>query len=197
MVWLKVFLSRLECAQKDRPEVSYHNIKTKTVSIQWMQKHTLRLACRLCHVMLLQKDDDLADLIKQRGKQPESDTSLWACLSRFVDYKNGRPIPQQTLAANAGMFFGAGYETTAHAITWALFELAADPSIQVWMSKLASSARPSAPRFSATALARLSAYLSRPPCFPASLTSSLPRTELSCILSGSHSLIRCVVFFCH
>ena len=30
-----------------------------------------------------------------------------------------------------GIFFAAGYETTAHAITWALFELAADPSMQV------------------------------------------------------------------
>ncbi len=73
-------------------------------------------------------------MIQKRGVQPESDTSLWACLSRFVSHKDGGPIPVQTLAANAGIFFAAGFETTAHAISWALFELAADPTIQVGLS---------------------------------------------------------------
>jgi len=81
--------------------------------------------------MTLQKDDELAAIIQKRGVQPESNTSLWACLSRLVSHKDGGPIPVQTLAANAGIFFAAGFETTAHAISWALFELAADPTIQV------------------------------------------------------------------
>ena len=72
-------------------------------------------------------------MIKQRGVQPESEHSLSACLGRLVNYKDGSPIPEDTVAVNAGLFFGAGYETTAHAITWALFELAADTSIQVSM----------------------------------------------------------------
>ncbi len=80
---------------------------------------------------MLQNDDRLAELIKQRGPQPESDTSLWACLSRCVNYKDGTSLPLQSVAANAGIFFAAGYETTAHAISWALFELAADTAIQV------------------------------------------------------------------
>ena len=84
--------------------------------------------------MTLQKDDELAAIIQKRGVQPESNTSLWACLSRFVSYKDGGPIPVQTLAANAGIFFAAGFETTAHAISWALFELAADPTLQVCLS---------------------------------------------------------------
>ena len=82
--------------------------------------------------VLPQNDDELAATIQQRGIQPESETRLWACLSRFVNHKDGGPIPQQTIAANAGIFFAAGYETTAHAISWALFELAANPSMQVW-----------------------------------------------------------------
>ena len=81
--------------------------------------------------LLLQFEDDLAEQICQRGKQPDSDTNLWACLGRLVNYKDDSHLPRQTLAANAGIFFAAGYETTAHAITWALFELAADPSLQV------------------------------------------------------------------
>ena len=35
------------------------------------------------------------------------------------------------LAANANIMFLAGYETTAHALTWALFELAAHQTLQV------------------------------------------------------------------
>lgn len=79
----------------------------------------------------MQYEDHLAELICQRGRQPDSDTSLWACLGRLVNYKDNSPLPRQTLAANAGIIFAAGYETTAHAITWALFELAADPGLQV------------------------------------------------------------------
>ena len=81
--------------------------------------------------LALQKEDELAAMIQERGVQPESKTSLWACLSRLVNHKDGGPIPVETLAANAGTFFAAGFETTAHAISWALFELAADPTLQV------------------------------------------------------------------
>ncbi|KAL0038458.1 hypothetical protein WJX77_007162 [Trebouxia sp. C0004] len=89
---------------------------------------------------LTKNDDKLAELIKQRGPQPESDTSLWACLSRCVNYKDGSPLPLQSIAANAGIFFAAGYETTAHAISWALFELAADTAIQARVRKELSAA---------------------------------------------------------
>ena len=70
-------------------------------------------------------------MIIGKGRQPEDDTSLLACLSRLVNYRDNSPLPRETLAANVGIFFAAGYETTAHAITWALFELAADQSLQV------------------------------------------------------------------
>ncbi|DBA68321.1 TPA: hypothetical protein ACH3X2_013634 [Trebouxia sp. C0005] len=89
---------------------------------------------------LTKNDDRLAELIKQRGPQPESDTALWACLSRCVNYKDGSPLPLQSIAANAGIFFAAGYETTAHAISWALFELAADTAIQARVRKELSAA---------------------------------------------------------
>jgi len=76
-------------------------------------------ACKaLClsnKALMLQNDDRLAELIKRRGPQPESDTSLWACLSRCVNYKDGSPLPLQSVAANAGIFFA-----TAHPISWAL-----------------------------------------------------------------------------
>ena len=87
---------------------------------------------------LLQRDDEVAENIKERGIQRESNSALWACLSRFTNYKDGSAPHHDLIATNAGMFFGAGYETTAHAITWALFELAADTSIQVVSNKMKS-----------------------------------------------------------
>ena len=79
----------------------------------------------------LQKEDSLAQLIQQRGIQPTSNTSIWACLGRLTDHKTGAPIASEALAINVALFFLAGYETTAHTITWALFELAAQPQLQV------------------------------------------------------------------
>ena len=79
----------------------------------------------------LQTEDELANLFRQRGLQPLSNTSLWACLGRLVNYKDGKPVSHDTLAVNTGFLMLAGYETTAHLITWALLELAADPALQV------------------------------------------------------------------
>ena len=63
--------------------------------------------------------------------QPQENTALWACLGRAVNYKDVAPLHHDTLATNAGLFFGAGYESSAHACTRALFEVAANRDIQV------------------------------------------------------------------
>ena len=73
----------------------------------------------------------MAAKIVASGPQPESETALWACLSRFVNHRDGSPIHPTTIAVNAGIFFEAGYETTAHSTAWALFELAARTDVQV------------------------------------------------------------------
>ena len=86
----------------------------------------------------MQRDDEVAEVIKERGVQLEGNSALWACLSRLTNYKDSSAPHHDLLATNAGMFFGAGYETTAHAITWVLFELAADTSIQVMSNMFCS-----------------------------------------------------------
>ena len=82
-------------------------------------------------IWLLQKDDLIAGNILAAGPQPESATALWACLSRFAHHKDGSPVHPTSTAVNAGIFFEPGYETTAHAIARALFELATHPDVQV------------------------------------------------------------------
>ena len=82
----------------------------------------------------LQNEDDLVNLFRGRGVQPMDNTSLWACLGRTMNYKDGKPVHHDTLAMNIGLFFIAGYETTAHTITWALLEVASDKALQVNVS---------------------------------------------------------------
>lgn len=79
----------------------------------------------------LQSEDELANLFRSRGVQPTSNSSLWACLGRLVNYKDGTPVNHDALAINTRIFLVAGYETTAHLITWALLELASDRALQV------------------------------------------------------------------
>lgn len=79
----------------------------------------------------MQSDDETAAKIRQAGPQPLSNASIRACLSRLLNPKTGDPMHITKLAANANIMFLAGYETTSHALTWTLFELAAHQSLQV------------------------------------------------------------------
>ena len=79
----------------------------------------------------MQDDDKTAASIRQQGPQELSKVSIRACLSRLTNTHTGNPMHITKLAANANLFFFAGYETTAHALTWTLFELAAFPDLQV------------------------------------------------------------------
>ena len=79
----------------------------------------------------MQSDDETAAKIRQAGPQPLSNVSIRACLSRLLNPKTGDPMHITKLAANANIMVLAGYETTSHALTWTLFELAAHQSLQV------------------------------------------------------------------
>ena len=85
---------------------------------------------------LLQAEDIKVDNIRKRGVQAESNAQVWACLSRLVDYKDGSQLCNTAIAAQVAVIFIAGFETTAHTTTWALFELAANQRLQVSVGSL-------------------------------------------------------------
>ena len=63
---------------------------------------------------------DLLAEIKAKGPLHESDVSVAAHLLRIVDPKTGQPLPDDRLAAEIGVLFTGGFETTGHTIAWAL-----------------------------------------------------------------------------
>ena len=81
--------------------------------------------------LLMQEEDVKVVKIRKQGVQPESNTTVWACLTRLVNYKDGSQLCDAAIAAQVAVIFAAGFETTAHTITWALFELAANQKLQV------------------------------------------------------------------
>ena len=64
---------------------------------------------------------DLLAEIKARGPPQDSDVSVAAHLLRISDPATGRPLPDDRLAAEIGVLFTGGFETTGHTIAWALW----------------------------------------------------------------------------
>ena len=63
----------------------------------------------------------MADLLKEiheRGEPSDLDTTIAAHLLRIRDPKTCRPLPNDRVAAEIGVFFTGGFETTGHTIAW-------------------------------------------------------------------------------
>lgn len=63
---------------------------------------------------------DLLKDIKARGPLSDSDVSVAAHLLRIRDPANDQPLPDDRIAAEIGVLFTGGFETTGHTIAWAL-----------------------------------------------------------------------------
>jgi cytochrome P450 len=63
---------------------------------------------------------DLLHEIKSRGPLKDSDVSVAAHLLRIVDPSTGKPLPDDRIAAEIGVLFTGGFETTGHTIAWAM-----------------------------------------------------------------------------
>ena len=63
----------------------------------------------------------MADLLKEiheRGEPSDLDTTIAAHLLRIRDPVTCRPLPDDRIAAEIGVFFTGGFETTGHTIAW-------------------------------------------------------------------------------
>ena len=58
--------------------------------------------------------------MKARGAGAEDDVTIGGHLLRLRTAA-GQPLPDDRLAAEIGVFFTGGFETTGHTIAWALY----------------------------------------------------------------------------
>ncbi|CAL8464267.1 g3802 [Coccomyxa elongata] len=85
---------------------------------------------------------DLLSEIHERGEPSDTDTTIAAHLLRIRDPSTGmpptqpylenvrQPLPDDRIAAEIGVFFTGGFETTGHTIAWALFMITQHPEVE-------------------------------------------------------------------
>ncbi|KAK9807492.1 hypothetical protein WJX72_000759 [[Myrmecia] bisecta] len=81
--------------------------------------------CRFRKIMA-----DLLVEIKARGEPSDDDTSIATHLLRIRDPATGKALPDDRLAAEIGVFFTGGFETTGHTIAWTLFMISQHPEVE-------------------------------------------------------------------
>ena len=73
---------------------------------------------QLAHFRILMRG--ILDSLKAEGAGSEDDVTIGGHLLRLRDPSTGRHLPDDRLAAEIGVFFTGGFETTGHTIAWAL-----------------------------------------------------------------------------
>ncbi len=68
--------------------------------------------------------------VRARGKPAPGDVTIAAHLLRIRDPATGAPLPDDRLAAEAGVFFTGGFETTGHTIAWALLLISGHAAVE-------------------------------------------------------------------
>ena len=63
---------------------------------------------------------DILSDVKAKGPVDDSDMTVAAHLLRIRDPKTGQPLPDDRIAAEIGVLFTGGFETTGHTIAWAV-----------------------------------------------------------------------------
>jgi len=67
--------------------------------------------------------------VRGRGEPAADDATIAAHLLRIRD-PSGRPLPDDRLAAEIGVFFTGGFETTGHSIAWALLMISQHAKVE-------------------------------------------------------------------
>ena len=66
---------------------------------------------------------DILSDFRSKGPLEDSDMTVAAQLLRIRDPKTGKPLPDDRIAAEIGVLFTGGFETTGHTIAWAMWDL--------------------------------------------------------------------------
>eukprot|EP00798_Chlamydomonas_sp_ICE-L_P023953 gene23953-9524_t len=74
--------------------------------------------------------DRVAKELKERGEPEADDMTIGANLLRIRDPKTGEPLSHGLLNANIAVMVVAGFDTGAHTILWALYDIACYPEHQ-------------------------------------------------------------------
>eukprot|EP00891_Asterochloris_glomerata_P009941 jgi/Astpho2/9941/Aster-06647 len=121
-----VFLQRIKAALEHASMAITNPIAAAVSNLTfWVPKNDVRN-----EKLMKEHDTRLLESVRGFGPQPEDNVDIWACASRLKDYRTGEPMNDGDLKANLSLFFAAGFETTAHSITFLLFELAHHPEKQ-------------------------------------------------------------------
>ena len=79
--------------------------------------------------LLAQFEDEMRALIAQKRNQNTDDGDVLSMLIAARDATTGVQLSEDELLGHVGVFFGAGYDTTAVSLSWTLFLLSQHPEV--------------------------------------------------------------------
>ena len=82
-----------------------------------------------CLDLLIEYEEKMKEIIAQKRADRGNQSDLLSMLLQARDEETGLQLSEDELIAHTGVIFGAGHETTAHALTWILFLLSQHPEV--------------------------------------------------------------------
>eukprot|EP00798_Chlamydomonas_sp_ICE-L_P004446 gene4446-14596_t len=79
--------------------------------------------------------DNVMKTLKDRGEPSDEDKSFGAAIMRLKDPETGKPMADELLQTNLSGMMIAGFDTSAHSITWALYDIARHHDVQAKIHK--------------------------------------------------------------
>ncbi|HAA27885.1 MAG TPA: cytochrome P450 [Cyanobacteria bacterium UBA8553] len=79
--------------------------------------------------LMAQFEDEMRALVARKQEQSTDDTDVLSMLIAARDATSGVQLSEDEVLGHVGVFFGAGYDTTAVSLSWTLFLLSQHPDI--------------------------------------------------------------------
>lgn len=82
-----------------------------------------------CLDLLIEYEEKMKEIIARKRAEGDNKSDILSMLLQARDEETGLRLSEDELIAHTGVIFGAGHETTAHALTWILFLLSQHPEV--------------------------------------------------------------------